>query len=275
MVQQFPDETEYAAGLGRTLVTLGVEATYRLNPPDALQTLREAVKVMRGVVIEYPSDAEYRGKLLAASWRLGSILRTDPTARAEAEQSLREAVALADRLIADSPDAVDARHGRGVAKASLGDLASRANPAEAARLYDEAAEDLEAVIQSGSRSVVSDWIMPMMLWRRCELANAAGDHVALARTARRLQAHTASKSQGGFNAARFLARAAVLAAGDANTAEPQRKELTDEYGRDAVVALQAAVAAGFKDAERLRGDAFARLRERDDFRKLLTGLEKQ
>jgi hypothetical protein len=263
------------AGVGRTLVTLGIEATDRLHTPDALLWLREAVKVMRSVVSDYPSDAEYRGKQLAALWRLGSILRTDPAARTEAEQCLREAVSVADRLIAEAPKAVDPRHGRGIAKASLGDMAFPTNPAEAARYYDEATDDLEIVLKSDNRNVVSSWIMPIMLRKRCELADGAGDHAALAKAARRLQHHTESKTYGGVNSAKFLARAAALAAGDTKLAETKRKALAAEYGRDAVASLQVAVAAGFNNVERLRGDEFAPIRERDDFQKLLKGLEKK
>jgi serine/threonine-protein kinase len=76
-------------------------------------------------------------------------------------------------------------------------------------------------------------------------------------------------------AAEFLARCMAVAAGDSHLSAADRRRQADNYGDRALRCLREAVQHGFKNAKVLQIDAYAPLKRRPDFQKLLKDLEEQ
>ncbi len=71
----------------------------------------------------------------------------------------------------------------------------------------------------------------------------------------------------------FLATCAALAEKDAKLAPAQRTALAHRYADEAVVLLRQAIQKGYKDGDHLKtNQAYATLRQREDFKQLLTEL---
>ncbi len=77
-----------------------------------------------------------------------------------------------------------------------------------------------------------------------------------------------------YFAAGLLAQCATLAANDGNLAQSERKQESERFASKAMELLRAAIASGFKDADRLHKDEdLDVLRSRQDFQELLTQLK--
>jgi hypothetical protein len=99
-------------------------------------------------------------------------------------------------------------------------------------------------------------------------------HAELAKAATELVDAAVDPATDIATAAAFLAHCATLAHKDARLSEDRRKELGETYAVQAVGLLSDAVRNGFKDVEELETEgAFNPLRQREDFKKLVTGLE--
>jgi tetratricopeptide (TPR) repeat protein len=111
-------------------------------------------------------------------------------------------------------------------------------------------------------------------WRMLtDTCRVLGKHEELARAAR----HFIQVMPDGPNyaqAGEFLATCVPLAEKDAGLSEDKRKELAQGYADEAMKMLQQAFAKGFKGTNYLREEAaFAPLRSRTDFQKLLAEME--
>ena len=82
------------------------------------------------------------------------------------------------------------------------------------------------------------------------------------------------RGEGCVRAAGLLARCVPLALKDDRLPEEKRRQLAGEYEDDALRFLRRAIDEGFSNADELRtAPAFESLRSRDEFKKLLKGLE--
>jgi len=102
------------------------------------------------------------------------------------------------------------------------------------------------------------------------------DHVRAARTVNDGLAEVPAGWNSWPAAAEVMARAASLAAADAKLDAAGRKETAKTYADKAMELLTRGFKAGFRDARTLRGaKEFAALKDRADFQKLLTAMEKK
>jgi hypothetical protein len=99
---------------------------------------------------------------------------------------------------------------------------------------------------------------------------ALGEHRAAAAAATRFLGAAVYPANDAYNAACFLALCVPLAQHDKHLPEPQRKELIQAYGDQAIAALRQAVHNGFNDVAHMKKDTdLDALRGRGDFKKLL------
>jgi len=273
LCKEYPDEPNYVASRAKALATLANEAFLQFQMPRGFAMLRDAIQLMRPVVRDYPADTEFRGLLADHLKHVGMLQSRLPGQQAEGEVHLLEAEVMLNRLIEDDPTAIDPRLNRGMVRYALGGFQRRRDPAASARFFDGAVEDLQAVIDGGNEGRVAPPLLPVIHWNRADLALAAGDHEKAAAAAVRLRELTPAPASGALDAARYLVRAAILAAGDTKLPWWQRFPLAERRAVTAVEFLHVAVKAGFKNAATLRGPDFAPLQGRPNFQRLVRSLE--
>ena len=101
------------------------------------------------------------------------------------------------------------------------------------------------------------------------------DHAAADRTAAELEKSAPVAWPGFAEAAAAAAGCAALAEKDEKLPAAKRKALARAYGDRAMALLRKAAAAGFKDADRLKGDEFKPLGGREDFKELLAQMARK
>jgi len=163
--------------------------------------------------------------------------------------------------------------------ATLNDLAieafARKNPAEAARLLEEA-----VTYQKAARLIDPDNPRYRQFLRNhySNLADAlvqVGKHGEAAAAATEVPGLYPNGWREHLQAARVLAQCAALAAKDEELSEPKRKEVVNRYGEKAVTLLRQGADKGWKNVTALKDPVFEPLRSRDDFQKLLVELERK
>jgi hypothetical protein len=101
-----------------------------------------------------------------------------------------------------------------------------------------------------------------------------GEHGAAVVAASELLEAAVEPANDAYNAACFLARCVPLAEKDKQLADAKRKELARAYADKALAALRQAIQGGYKDVAHMKKDPdLAAVRDREDFKKLLTELE--
>ncbi len=108
----------------------------------------------------------------------------------------------------------------------------------------------------------------------CAALMGLGDRAALVQEAEALARFGADPANDLYQGACFIAICGRLAGQDPTLPEAKKRELMQQYADKAMAALSEAVAAGFKNTEAIKkARALAPLREREDFQRLLKGLE--
>src|SRR5262249_18415437 len=102
---------------------------------------------------------------------------------------------------------------------------------------------------------------------------ALGDHKNPAAAAAELAHFAYEPAEDAYTASFFVAHCANLAGDDRQLTEAKRKVLAQAHADRAMVFLRKAVKHGFKDSARLQHPAFHPLHSRDDFGKLLRGVD--
>jgi tetratricopeptide (TPR) repeat protein len=178
------------------------------------------------------------------------------------------------KLAAGAPEVA---HYQGQVGATLNNLArnllARKNPAEAARLLEEAVTWQKRARMIDRENGTYRLFLRNHYWNLAEALTQLGKHGQAGRTAVELPALYPDSWNEYVRAANYLSRCALLAAKDGELSEEKRKQVVNGYGERAVTLLRQAVAKGWKNVAALKDPVFEPLRSRDDFQKLLAKLE--
>jgi serine/threonine-protein kinase len=314
LVKEDENTPEYRHELAVTWNNLGNLLRDRHRNTDAVAAHREALERLHRLVLDFPLVPLYQAEQANTLNSLGVTLAQDATDRLprgvaalvspvpqaavptgagefsaagesweEAGRRFAEARAAFDRLSHDHADVPAYRAGRGVALGSLGWFALRGGQVEQAQRHlAEAVADLEAA--TGAEPGNTDY-RRLLRQRRLLLVDALlhqGRHAPAAEQAKALARSQGSGVRGqesaeaSYLAATVLARCAAAAARDEGLADAQRRAAAERYAEDAMRHLGDAIDNGFADAGRLGSDAaLAPLRQRDDFRALLSRMKKK
>jgi tetratricopeptide (TPR) repeat protein len=244
---------------------------------------------------------DYRSHLATVRLNLGVVL-TVTGRRAEAETEFQKGLAINERLVEDFPSNTAFRFNLGQGCLNFGRVwVPREKPADQIEWFGKAISALRPLVEQDPRDAraklflrdshfhraiahdqawkpaeaVKDWDKAIELsppedrltfrvFRVTSLANAGRLEGAVAELAdlRKLT---------GYPPDVFVGFARVYAVAAGKVSDEQKN-----YADRAVEMLQKAVKAGLKDAAKLKADKdFDPLRERDDFKKLLTDLDKK
>jgi serine/threonine protein kinase len=233
-----------------------------------------ALDLRRKLVEAYPGTAQYRRELARTCLDYGILLslldRLD-----DAEANWDEARNLCERLVRDAPNNPESHNELAETLGRLAgvrlrqkDLAGAVALLERARPHHQTAL---RVAPSPAYHRAQHLTLATLAFTRAQLT----DHVRLAAAADELAGIRYDPVNDYFNAASCLCRCVALAERDMQLTEPQRRELVQKYTDRALALLQDAVAHGYKNLAQLKHPAFAILRERAEFKKILADLAKK
>jgi tetratricopeptide (TPR) repeat protein len=264
-----------------------------------MEQYRKAEQLQTRLVGDFPSVPAYRQELARTHNNLGIVYKRLKR-REEADTSYRAALTLRQQLAKDFPEVVAYSIDEGSGYYNLGLAAYDADRVpEALTWFDQAVQKLSAVHQAHPTDPtakrllrnsiwaragtftklnrhtesVSDWDMVISLSRPDERPEfQASRALALAKTGRIAEALavlTELHSQQKWDGDQLYDFAVVYSIAAKMTAEK-----SVEYTETAVQFIDQAVKAGFKDVVRMKSDDdLHSLRDRDDFKKLVTDLE--
>ncbi len=245
---------------------------------EALRTYQEASPVLRELVGKNPSYTNAKVTLGNNHQDLGDVQRRLKQT-AEAERSFREALKVREELVKAFPKMPDYKSALGHTLHSLAGVALERGEPHAARPLAERALPLQQAAWEANRQH-PDYRRRLADNRAllAEVLLRQQEHTGAVRSAEEMAKLFPDRAEDQYRAAAFLARCVPLARQDAALPEPNRKELAQSYGDRAVQLLHQAVRQGYgtrKGVEHLKADkALDPIRERPDFKQLITDLEK-
>jgi serine/threonine protein kinase/tetratricopeptide (TPR) repeat protein len=274
LVDDFPKRPEFRDALATTYINLGSLLLDRDEDKEAEAALRAALVIQNQLAADYPRQPYYRYTLALNHYNLGSLFEKRKRPK-EAEAAWHDAEALQGQLAADLPSVPDYQNDLGRTLWSLAALHSRqCEFAEALSLIERARPRHQAALKASPTSAVYRKGYRDDLTILADSYLGLSDHGRLAATADELAVFAYDPAKDGYDAASLLCRCVTLADKDVQLAEPQRRELAQNYAGRAVSLLRQAVARGYKDATRMRSDPHLEpVRGRADFKELLAGLE--
>jgi tetratricopeptide (TPR) repeat protein len=249
LVDKHADVTEYTVGLGMVYSNLGIFYLDTDRLEEAERAERQALVLRRQLVREHPLVTEYAIDLGGTQCNLGLIQAK--TARSEAAlESYAEAVVTLEAALAKEPRHITAQEFlRTTLTNRINTLTALGRQAEALPHWDRLVE------LSGS---ANGW---PRIWRTMALARMK-EHMRATAEADTIARYQNLPADVLYQLGTVYAISAAAVATDAS--------LTEQYATRGVNLLGRAVAAGFKDADKLHKDPdLEALRSRPDFKVLL------
>jgi serine/threonine protein kinase/tetratricopeptide (TPR) repeat protein len=298
---EFPAEAAFrlrSANLGRELGVLLYDGG---NDEAGAKLFPGAIDTLRQLAAEFPSIPTYRYDLSRCRRDFGKVLGY-LNKRIESTEQFGEAIRLGENLVRDHPTVLPYQHELGLSYYYFANmLCDTGTPAEGMEWYGKAIGTLTAAYERDRLVVLTqsalhkchadrarafarqgkfadalpDWDRALSLcppemrniyrFERVDSWLRSGQVAAAIAEVDELATIESANPAHWFNFARLYAIASARIEG--------RK---DEYAGRAVELLSKAVALGYKDSSRLAKEADLRpLRDRDDFKQLLAGLEKK
>jgi eukaryotic-like serine/threonine-protein kinase len=269
LVADFPAVLRYRQELARGHYNLGIVQIGAGKGPEAEQLVRQALAVQERLAADFPTVPKYRQELESSHNNMGLLL-AGLGKGPEAEQSHRQALAIGERLAAEFPAVREYRHELAESHNDLGVLLTIAGKRlEAEQLFRQALAIREK-LAADFPAVPEYQINPQREQLRYRASRAvsrlnAGQVVEAVAEVAEL-----SKTSD-WNAEQWYDFACVYAVACGKIAANKQ-----EYSDRAVQLLHRAVKTGFNNAAHMKKDTdLDPIRSREDFKKLMSGLEKE
>jgi tetratricopeptide (TPR) repeat protein len=274
LADEFHDRTDFRQGLAQSHHNLGDLLYDTGRPQQAEAAYRAALAIRTQLPKEFLNRPEFRLELARSHNNLGNTLYVTGRLK-EAEAAYRNALPLWERLVAGFSHVPDYQNGLAGALVNLGMLHNqRREYAAAVPFLEQARPHHQAALKASPKNRTYGLFYHNNLSTQANCHLQLGDHARLAATADELARFGYDSVNDTYNAASFLSRCATLTDKDARLDEAQRKELAQRYVDQALMLLRQAVARGYKNAARMRGDpSLEPLRARQEFQALLAGLD--
>lgn len=161
LVTDNPAVYAHRNSLANSLKNLAKDYLQVRNLKMALRTNQEALKVQRALVEEHPSVVEFRLLLSSILETMGSAL-AEPSAK-EGEEYLRDAIALREKIVGETPEDSDNRTQLALIWNHLGTLAEkRAELPQAVIAYERAVEYQRHVARKFPKSTPAQELLTQM-----------------------------------------------------------------------------------------------------------------
>jgi tetratricopeptide (TPR) repeat protein len=274
LAADFPHRPDVRDDLAASHITMGnlLWATGRLEKAEA--EYRDALALLKQLAAEFAQRPEFRRSLAWSHSNLANLLR-DTGRLKEAEAAFTDAIAIQRKLVADFQTVPDYHNDLAATLGKLADLHTRRRDfAAAGALLDQALPHHQTALKANPRHPGYREFYRNYLETLAQNHVGRGDHARAAAAADGLARLACDPPGDSYNAACFTCHCVTLAEKDARLAEARRKEIAQGYADRAMALLRQAVAHGFKNAAHVEKDPdLEPLRTREDFKKLLAGME--
>jgi serine/threonine protein kinase len=299
LAADYPSVPDYRRDLGMSHNNLGSLLRDLGQRAEADVQYRKALVIREKLAAEFPTVPDYCRALAQSHNSLGILLK-DLGQRAEAEEQYKKAVEIQEKLAADFPTVPRYRIVLGGSYCNLGDMVrsyERVN--ESLGWFDKAIATLTPIHRDVANEIMAKQFLRNSHWHRAKAYDQLGrftDAVkdwdrtvelspmielaffSIPRAMSRVQAGQVAKGiaeiaeltkSPNWNADYMYSFACVYAVASGKSTDKKQ-----EYADRAMVLLHQAVKAGYKDATQMKKHTdIDSLRERDDFKKLLSDLE--
>jgi tetratricopeptide (TPR) repeat protein len=274
LVELFPRVRDYRRELAATYNDLGYLQSRRKKLADAEHTYRLSLDVQKKLMAEAGALPAYRELLSRGYTNLGAVLR-DQKKVPEAEEAYRESLKLDLKLIADFPKDTKQRGGAANVLVLLAQLRQQQKDFKAAvPLLTQAGSHLKAALDRSPRHPAARKMYRDTLRQLATSYLSLADHAGLAATGEELARFDYEPANDTFGAATMLSSCVMVVNKEAKLDDGKRRELAQGYADRAMTLVRQAIERGFKNVERMQKDPrLEPLRERDEYRKLLTDLK--
>jgi eukaryotic-like serine/threonine-protein kinase len=273
LAADFPTRPElrHALAMSHNSLAVLLGDTGRLKEAETAYV--DALAIQKQLAADFPTRPDFRQELAASHNNFGVLLKSTGRLK-EAETAYVDALAIQKQLAADFPNQPDLRND---VTGSLGNLARLCNQRrdfKTAKAYlEEAQPHHQAALKANPRSPDYRQFFQYDLIAMVHANAGLQDQAAAVQAAQKLCDLPWDPPGNAYDAGCALALCIpVVQEGDQLDAA-KRQAAVQFYGDQAMAMLRDAVAKGFKDAEHMKQDKdLDALRERDDFKKLLTEL---
>jgi serine/threonine-protein kinase len=271
LADDHPDVAEYQSELAMSHYNLGMLLQNTGHSAEGLESYLQAVAIQKQLVRDHPSVTEYQRDLAWSYNNLGYGYLKSQDRPAEALEPYRQALEILERVARDNRSVAEYQRDLAKAQHNVGSTLHKIAWTEMIQgRLQPAREHLERALEQERAAVaVMSGSADYQRELRTLLLNLTAVHQALNQPdpAIRVTRELAELSRGDpadlYQVARAWALSVPLTRG-----EPQQT-----VAREAVQALEAAIAAGWGDAGKASRDLdLAVLRDRDDFRRVLAEL---
>jgi tetratricopeptide (TPR) repeat protein len=275
LAAEIPDRPEFRLELASYQFHLGNLLRDRGRLKEAEEVYREALPLEKQLVADFPNRRDFLQELADGHNNVGHLLLQDAERRQEAEAAYREALAIKKQLVAEFPNIPEYRNDLAGTLFNLAQAASKGRDFAAARqLLDEAIGDHQEALQANPRNPDYRQYYRNSLAALTQCCAAQGDRLAALSAATKQRDAGWDPAADAYAAARLLVSCVPLVGNDSALDAAKRQGELDFYANQAIAMLRDAVAKGYRDAAHMKSDEnLAPLRERDDFKKMVTDLE--
>jgi serine/threonine protein kinase/tetratricopeptide (TPR) repeat protein len=243
---------------------------------DAEQDCDQALQIYKQLATDFPSQTSSHRDLSNCHNSRGTLLE-DMGRLKEAEQEYDQSLSIGRQLAADFPNQPDLRENVARTCLNLASLHQKlGNLGDAKRLLLEGRPHRQAALSANPRNPI------YRKFYRMDLILLTEVHAALLEPEDAVRTAEASRDLGGdppkdtYEAAWLLSRCIRFVAKHDKLDDVQRKDAVQFYADASMKLLRDAVSKGYKDvAEMKKSTELDPLRQREDFRNLLTELEEK
>jgi len=275
LADELPTVADYRHKLAAVSGDLG-SAQARSNKLDAAeQSFRRAIALLEALEKEAPSVPQYWQDLFVQYSNLVNLLATVGARNAEVAQIQRQLIAEEEKLANAFPKMPELQVNLALTLHDAAELAVKRNePTTARDQLREAIRRLKTACKLSPKQTAYRQLLCAQYVSLLDVLLQLDDHAGIAGAAQELAAVAVDGWPDYPRVAGALAHSVQLADKDKKLAEPKRSELKQVYGDLALKLLAHATAHGYQDADSLKRNAdFDPVRNRDDFKKLLSEIE--
>jgi tetratricopeptide (TPR) repeat protein len=274
LAADFPTRPDFRQFLAQSQRNQGalLRATGRFKEAEA--AYNGAVAIQKQLAADFPTQPGFRQELAVSHNNLGNLLR-DTGRLKEAEPAYEGALSIEKQLAADFPSQPDLRYLLGNTFVSLAKLSIERGDFAAARAYlEEAGPHHMAALKANPRNPAYRRSYHENLNAMVRAHAGLGDQAGALRAAEKIRDRGWGLPADTYEAGCGLSKCVAIVQKNDRMTKADRARAMRFYADEAMKLLRDAVAKGYDDAAHMKQDKdLDALRERDDFKKLMTGLE--
>ncbi len=271
---EFPTRSEFRHDLAMSFHDLAGRLRVQGRLKEAETVYGETLVIRKQLAADFPTVPNYQRELIGSHNDLAILFRKMGRPK-DAERAYLEALAIQKQRVADSPNVPGIRYETALLLDNIAMLLNEGSDfAQARHWLEEAMPHHQAALQTTPKSPSYRELFRKHLAVLVESCAGLGDEAAALQAASQLRDLDWDRAVDAVRAADALANCVPVVRKNKQVSEAERAKSVQFYADQAMAMLREAVANGYKDVAQMKQNAkLAPLREREDFKQLIAGLE--